>query len=287
MTENEIKSLAVKQVISACKQQVDEVIVLEGRHQTKWCEAYAQNGISRVTRTSFDTLIQSTAQQQSEGGGLRIVHATRGIPASSLSEAEQSVSQITSVADIIVFSPVPVTEQESQDLLISWPSFWAMLFLAEGYLLRDAIRPKIWHNNCNDWESLQSTVVFTRNGFDGFSMDAEAGCVGSVVDFVHPSILEENLRGLSALQMSNLIKPGFPSASPSPVVSVGSGASEDTTPQIYLALPKRYSKREYETKILQERRAWWKIALRSPWRYSYWGDLWRFQRRSKRMLKIK
>ncbi len=275
MTDTKVKSLAVEQVISACKLQVAEVVVLEGRNHAQWCEAYAQHGNSCVSHTSFGKLVQTGPRQDTSSEGLRIIHATNGIPASSLSEAEQSVNQITDIADVIVFSPVPVSEQECQDLLISWPSFWAMLFLAEGFLLRDVIRPKIWHNNCDDWESLQSTVVFTKNGLDGFSADAESVLASSIVDFVHPSILEENLRSLSALQMSDQIKPGLPS-------DFG-----DTSPRIYMALPKRYTKRDYETKILLERRDWWRVALFSPWRFSYWGDLWRYQRRSKRNLKAK
>ncbi|WP_170433233.1 hypothetical protein [Ruegeria arenilitoris] len=272
MNDSETRSLAVESVISACKQPVSEVIVLGGRNHSDWCDAYRLHGVAQVSHSTFGILAQSPQATD----GLRIVHVTKGLPAASLSEAERSVSLITEIADIVVFTPVSATEQDVQDLLIAWPSFWAMLFLAEGFMLRDVVRPAIWNSFYSDWETLQSTVVFTNTKLgDAWAGSGDDG-VSSVIDYVHPSTLEVNLKRLLALQTSAMLTPAF---------SDSSADSQSLAPKIHIALPKRYLKKDYEKKLFQEQRKWWKVALSAPWQASYWRDLWRLQRRTRRRMK--
>lgn len=272
MNDSETRNLAVESVISACKQQISEVVVLDGRKHSDWCDAYRSHGVAQVTHTTFGKLGQS----QKTTDGLRIVHVTKGLPAASLSEAEHSVSLITEIADIVVFTPVSASEQDVQDLLIAWPSFWAMLFLAEGFMLRDVVRPAIWNSFYSDWETLQSTVVFTNPKLGEVWTGNGDDKVSSVIDFVHPSTLEVNLKRLLALQTSAMLTPGS---------SENPAESQNLAPKIHIALPKRYLKKDYENKLFQEQRKWWKVALSAPWKTSYWRDLWRLQRRIRRQMK--
>ncbi|WP_170352130.1 hypothetical protein [Ruegeria atlantica] len=271
MNDSETRSLAVEKVVSACKQHVSEIIVLEGRKHTDWCVAYEQSGVPRVTQSSFSALSKTVSPQKVTDGGLRIIHVTKGVPAASLSEAEHSVNLLTSYADIVVFSPVPVAEQQVQDLLISWPSFWALLFLAEGFVLQDIVRPAVWDSFYSDWDNLQSTVVFANTALGDNWTDSDGDGANIVVDYVHPSSFEVGLRRQLALQTSAMLNATDTSAAP-----------QEFSSKIHIALPKRYSKKEYEQKLFQESRKWWKVALCSPWRISYWCDLWRLQRRTKR-----
>ncbi len=272
MNDSETRSLAVESVISACKQKVSEVIVLDDRKHSDWCDAYSSYGVAQVTSTTFGKL----APSQKTADGLRIIHVTKGLPAASLSEAEHSVSLITEIADIVVFTPVSASQQDVQDLLIAWPSFWAMLFLAEGFMLRDVVRPAIWNSFYSDWETLQSTVVFTNAKLGEVWADTDGDHVSSVIDYVHPSTHEVSLKRLLALQTSAMLMPNL---------SDGSADAHNLAPNIHIALPKRYLKKDYENKLFQEQRKWWKVALSAPWQASYWRDLWRLQRRTKRRMK--
>ncbi|KUJ77632.1 hypothetical protein [Ruegeria profundi] len=281
MNDNETRSLAVEKVISAIKQPVSEVIVLDGRHHSDWCAAYQQNAIEQVSHTTFGKFTQ-TARDNVAENSVRIVHVTKGVPANSLSEAEHSVSLLTQRADIVVFSPVPAAEQDVQDLLISWPSFWAMLFLAEGFILRDVVRPAVWDSYYSDWDTLQSTIVFTNSALGDAWLDVDGNTLNSVVDYVHPALFEISLQRQLALQTSALLSLNSGSTNPD-----APGVSGEFGSNIHIALPKRYSKKEYEKKLFQESRSWWQVAVFSPWRISYWGDLWRLQRRTKRRMKAK
>lgn len=279
MNDNETRSLAVEKVISAIKQPVGEVIVLDGRNHADWCAAYQQNAIEQVSHTTFGSFTQ-TARDTVADEGVRIIHVTKGVPANSLSEAEHSVSLLTQHADIVVFSPVPAAEQNVQDLLISWPSFWALLFLAEGFILRDVIRPAVWDSYYSDWDALQSTIVFTNSALGDAWVDPDDNTLNTVVDYVHPALFEISLQRQLALQTSAFMSLNSGSSNPdAPAVSGEFGSN------IYIALPKRYSKKEYEKKLLHESRKWWQVAVLTPWRVSYWGDLWRLQRRTKRRMK--
>jgi hypothetical protein len=277
MNDSETRNLAVESVVSACKQPVSEVIVLGGRNHFDWCDAYKLHGVAQVTHSTVGKL----AQIPKATDGLRIVHVTKGLPAASLSEAERSVSLITEIADIVVFTPVSATEQDVQDLLIAWPSFWAMLFLAEGFMLRDVVRPAIWNSFFSDWETLQSTVVFSNVKLGDAWGDQGGDSAGTVIDYVHPATLEVNLKRLLALQTSAMLMENSNSAASLDPNSPALGMAS----KISIALPKRYLKKDYETKLFQEQRKWWKVALSAPWKTSYWRDLWRLQRRTKRLMK--
>ncbi len=239
------------------------VVIIEGHKPVEWSEAYQKAGFANVAIATFDQLDEVVSQQGEFDPSHRVIHVTAGVPADSLYEAQRSVEAIAKYANFVVFTPKPNSFQLNESLMISWPSFWGILFLVENFCLFDPIRPAVWNESFSDWDTMQSTVVFARNK----EIQAENN-LSSLVDYVHPSIVEMNLKKIARLE---------------DIILRGSSIPVNASRDIYFYLPKRYRSKKYELKIVKEQRKWWFVALCSPWRFSYWNDLWRVQRRRKRL----
>lgn len=267
---NNSLQLAAERVISAFGSSGHEVFIVEGHRHTDWHEAYSATGKGKVKCVPFSKLKDHVRDKSTSGGLVTLVHVTNGVPATSLHEAEQSVKTLTELGDIIVFTPIPVTKQLRQDLLVAWPSFWALLFLAQGFKLHDLIRPAIWYDEQIDWENLQNIVIFTNRNPIVSDTDHQTEAALSIIDYVHPNVFQKTQ--LKAQNLQSVV-----TTSPSLETDSGFGIS--------LALPKKYLKTNYASKLHQEQRKWWVVALLAPWRISYWSDLWRLQRRLARRKK--
>ncbi|UWR08985.1 hypothetical protein [Ruegeria sp. B32] len=262
--------LVVERIVSTFGNSHLEVLIVEGHRHAEWQEAYSREGIGNVKCLPFSELENRVRSRSPRAELITLIHVTNGVPADSLHEAEKSVKTLTDRGGIIVFTPVSAKNQRRQDLLIAWPSFWAILFLVQEFMLYDLVRPTIWHDEQFDWENLQNMVVFSNRKPIVSDINYHSGSTPYIIDYIHPSVLHETqlkVENLQSVFMTN----------PSSETDIGFGVN--------LVLPKKYLKPSYVSKLHREQRKWWVVALLTPWKFSYWSDLWRLQRRLARRMK--
>lgn len=294
------------------------VFVLRGPLQRDWSAQYKAQGLSHVVET---TLANLAADMDADTSGARkLVHVTDGLPAETLTEAQENTRALTRLADLVVFTPQSPERQRIEGLLTSWPSFWGLCFLSEGFVLQDTVRPAIWNTPSAHWDVLQGLVLFTPSDTGQATGQSTGQAPAQVVDYAHPSQIDVQLATIEEFKntMEILTQTGaFAAAPPPPPPPPAPAPAETASPdapapvpapapvvaeppaadlfaaddlfsgaemfsRISLAMPKRYGRAEYERRLFNVTKPWWRVALRYPWKIGYWNDLWRLQRRLKR-----
>lgn len=295
-------SLAATQILAAAKSHAGDhpvsVFVLRGPLQRAWSAQYTAQGVSHVVET---TLANLAAEMDADTSGAhKLVHVTDGLPAETLTEAQDNTRTLTRLADLVAFTPQSPERQRIEGLLTSWPSFWGLCFLSEGFVLQDTVRPVIWNTPSAHWDVLQGLVLFAPAD--------TAQAPAQVVDYAHPSQIDVQLATIE--EFKNTLETltseiALPAPAPAPAAQTNDSSATEPAPvaapapppvlapipaivgtealsRISLAQPKRYAKADYERKLFNETNPWWRVALRHPWKVGYWNDLWRLQRRLKR-----
>ena len=109
------------------------------------------------------------------------------------SRAESLVGDLCRLAPVVFFSAAIPGQGGTDHINEQYLSYWAKFFAANGYVLLDAIRGKIWHEDQCDWVYRQNTVLFAEK------THPIAGTlhVTTAVDYVHPFLLERELERLN------------------------------------------------------------------------------------------
>jgi hypothetical protein len=72
------------------------------------------------------------------------------------------VSFLCSLAPVVLFGAAIPYQSGSEHINEQWPSYWAELFLQNGYVAIDAIRDRVWNNpNVESWYC-QNTLVYVQ-----------------------------------------------------------------------------------------------------------------------------
>lgn len=85
--------------------------------------------------------------------------------AEHLSEARASsfVRELTSLADVILFSAAIPFQGGVNHINEQWPEYWAHLFAAAGFDVWAGLRPNIWRNVSIPWWYRQNLMLFAKN----------------------------------------------------------------------------------------------------------------------------
>ncbi|WP_421780665.1 class I SAM-dependent methyltransferase [Kiloniella litopenaei] len=78
-----------------------------------------------------------------------------------------------------------------------WPSYWAELFEANGYLAYDLVRPLVWRNEEVAWWYKQNAIVYVKKEIaEKNSMLAEHSSTPAknVAALVHPQLFKQKLK---------------------------------------------------------------------------------------------
>lgn len=78
--------------------------------------------------------------------------------------AESFVADLASLAPVVLFSAAIPGQGGTQHVNERWQSYWASLFAREGFVVVDALRPRIWHDERIDYWYRQNILLFCRHG---------------------------------------------------------------------------------------------------------------------------
>jgi SAM-dependent methyltransferase len=109
------------------------------------------------------------------------------------SRAEGLVDDLTKLANVILFSAAIPGQGGTDHVNEQYLSYWAALFAAKGYVLLDAIRPRIWNTPECDWTYRQNAVLFVEKENE---LAAKLKVL-SGVDYIHPYHYNEILQKLN------------------------------------------------------------------------------------------
>lgn len=102
--------------------------------------------------------------------------------------AEGFIRDLTSIADIVVFSAAIPGQTGTNHLNERWQDYWADLFQKRGYYTFDVLRPRLWHDERVEYWYRQNILIFCRQ--DAVSrypgLVAAAMSVKSAIPAVHP-----------------------------------------------------------------------------------------------------
>ena len=104
------------------------------------------------------------------------------------------IRDLTSFADVVLFSAAVPFQFGTQHVNEQWPEFWSILFRAEGFSCFDCLRPFLWAEPKVDWWYAQNALIFARDGSHAATLLPPASRVeGRGLSIVHPENLLINL----------------------------------------------------------------------------------------------
>ncbi len=111
--------------------------------------------------------------------------------------APSLVADLSSLADIVLFSAAVPFQFGTHHINEQWPEFWSILFRAHGFACFDCLRADLWAARGVDWWYAQNALLFAREGSEAASrLPATGRAEGKGLSLVHPENLLANLLGL-------------------------------------------------------------------------------------------
>jgi hypothetical protein len=111
--------------------------------------------------------------------------------------AESLVAELTTLADIILFSAAVPFQFGEQHINEQWPEYWAILFRAQGFVCYDCLRDRFWSDPAVDWWYAQNALLFVREGSPvSAHLPQETNAEGRGLARVHPQNLLVNVLSL-------------------------------------------------------------------------------------------
>ena len=83
----------------------------------------------------------------------------------SADAAERFVESLTSLGPVILFSAAVPGQGGDNHVNEQWPSYWADLFAARGYLPIDCLRDELWGREEVEWWYSQNTILYAQQSY--------------------------------------------------------------------------------------------------------------------------
>ena len=116
------------------------------------------------------------------------------------------VKQLTSLSDVVLFSAAIPGQGGQGHINEQWPAYWAELFRANGHIVKDVIRARVWDDNCIPFWYRQNALLFGLPEKMAAIDEPELG----VLPLVHPSLLSSYtniyVAGAAQLLFDTLVK---------------------------------------------------------------------------------
>ena len=109
------------------------------------------------------------------------------------SKAQQFVQTLCDASHRVLFSAAIPGQGGRYHVNEQWPSYWAGLFKAKGYVCFDLIRPQIWNNPKVTWYYAQNMLLFVS---DGILTELEP--TGLPLSQVHPQLWSAQVEAMSS-----------------------------------------------------------------------------------------
>lgn len=103
--------------------------------------------------------------------------------------AEPFVRSLTRLAPVVLFSAAIPHQRGSRHINEQWPSYWARLFAAEGFLPVDYLRRRIWSDPRVEWWYAQNALLYVEESHLDLhpALRSEYELMGTMqLDVVHP-----------------------------------------------------------------------------------------------------
>jgi SAM-dependent methyltransferase len=111
--------------------------------------------------------------------------------------AASFITELTSLADIVLFSAAVPFQYGTAHVNEQWPEYWAIHFREQGFVAFDPLRAHLWGDPRVEWWYAQNLLVFARKGSAAeASLPPAARADGAALARVHPESLLANLLGL-------------------------------------------------------------------------------------------
>jgi SAM-dependent methyltransferase len=102
----------------------------------------------------------------------------------SSNRAETFVKDLCRLSDTVIFSAAVPFQGGDHHLNEQPLTYWIELFLKQGFICQDILRPLIWNNKNIFWWYRQNTVVFRKSHIPSEVMSLE------IANIIHPELLE-------------------------------------------------------------------------------------------------
>jgi SAM-dependent methyltransferase len=102
--------------------------------------------------------------------------------------SEHFVGELTRTSDVVVFSAAAPGQSKRSGSNERWLSYWVSLFLEQGFLHVDLLRPLIWYDQRVSWRYAQNMMIFVRNSRDDLleGLRSRARSANGPIDILHP-----------------------------------------------------------------------------------------------------
>ena len=189
--------------------QIIVPIVLEILHPTTvvdvgcgvgaWPSVFRSHGLTSVTgldggyvdtaqlmipADSFRAMDLAAVTENTEAGRFDFAMSLEVAEHLPQAQAANLVKFLTRLAPAVMFGAAIPGQGGANHLNEQWPSYWISLFLNEGFLIHDVIRPRIWHDSRIPYWYRQNTLLF-------LTRDHQLAWRGEVLPFhnlVHPDL---------------------------------------------------------------------------------------------------
>ena len=104
--------------------------------------------------------------------------------------AQQFVTGLTSMSDLVVFSAAVPGQSKHQALHERWPSYWSALFADCRFACFDILRERLWYDQRVDWWYAQNMLVFVSEFREDLLNRLPSTRRACMLDIVHPRAFE-------------------------------------------------------------------------------------------------
>ena len=118
------------------------------------------------------------------------------LPASA---ADSLVGSLASLAPVVFFSAAIPAQGGTQHVNEQWPEYWVERFQRLGYLLVDAVRPRIWDDPQIDFWYAQNAVLFVdQRELAAYPQLAQEVATRRPLSLVHPRLFMRTRQALES-----------------------------------------------------------------------------------------
>ena len=177
---------------SFLKRGVDDVVAIDGD--------YVNRQLLRIPANYFQTYDLRQPIRMDRGFDLAVcLEVAEHLPAA---RAASFVEDLCGLAPVILFSAAVPGQGGTDHINEQYLSYWTDLFSGHGYVVLDALRPKIWNDQEVDWVYRQNAVLFAHHTNPLISRLQ----VTSGVDYVHPYLLDTVVGKLTQPTLGYLLR---------------------------------------------------------------------------------
>jgi cyclopropane fatty-acyl-phospholipid synthase-like methyltransferase len=124
----------------------------------------------------------------------------------SQNRARPFIDMLCELSDVVLFSGAIPHQGGTHHVNEQWPSYWANMFWANGYIAFDVFRGRLWENGQVDWWFRQNAFLYVNSRCKIIDMSRLQRLEKKLLDVVHPQNYEGKIRGFKkAIQEPSLM----------------------------------------------------------------------------------